>query len=153
MSIESPSFSGQEPNKGNEEAPKVDYRKMQEDDKERKREKLEQSEWYKNVEMRQPEGDWVMAGADMYGVDQNEYGTYSIHNGIIAYATKMKGGGGVVYCAPFTQERRDDLISKNYTESGFRVPSLNDEDEFARNRPGTFAYDWKMKFEKEQGNK
>lgn len=82
-------------------------------------------EWNEK-ELPKPEGEWLQVDAAGRESDAYEdYGTYSTNNNMIAYCSKVKGGGGVVWIAPFSTERVNALNAAGYKKSGLGVPFSN----------------------------
>lgn len=89
-------------------------------------------------ELPKPKGEWLqVSSAGRESAAYEDYGTYSINDNKIAYCTKVKGGGGVVFIAPFSVERQNDLIEAGYKASGLgivsdEVMSLEEKNEWWR---------------------
>lgn len=86
--------------------------------------------------------DWVqeLSGKGQKGTLYENYGTYGINNDKIAFCTKVKDGGGVVYVAPYSPERAQELETLGYKKGGLGVPYSNGDMPFeARN-------EWSSKF-------
>ena len=97
-------------------------------------------EW-SGKELPKPAGEWLqVSSAGNEPETYEHYGTYSVNNNKIAYCTKVDGGGGVVFVAPFSVDRMNTLDAAGYKKSSFGVPFSNGDMPFeARNK-------WEIKF-------
>jgi hypothetical protein len=103
-------------------------------------------EW-NDKELPKPAGEWLsvhLTGSAHEPEPREHYGTYSVNNDKIAYCSKLKGGGGAVFIAPFSTERMKVLEDAGYMKSGLGVPFSSGD------MPAEIKNQWWSKFERNE---